>query len=67
MLIDGSVEDPGSKTLLSSFGVGNGLFAHPLSEGVLQLGLLDEQVVFGAGFGGCLRCLQVEGQPLLDA
>ncbi|GIT45710.1 MAG: hypothetical protein Ct9H300mP12_02950 [Acidimicrobiales bacterium] len=34
-LIDGSGEDPGSKTLLSSFGVGDGLFAHPLSEGVL--------------------------------
>ena len=31
----------------AGFGVGDGLLAHPLAEGVLQLGLLDEEVVLG--------------------
>src|SRR2546430_8936915 len=37
------------------------------SQGVLQLGLLDEQIVLGVEAGGRLRALEVERQPLLNA
>ena len=45
-----------------------GGFAHPLAQGVLQLGLLDEDVVLGRqGRVGRLRALEVEAEPLLHA
>src|SRR6476620_1554744 len=55
--------DAGSARL----GVGDRLLAHPLAQGVLELGLLDEQVVLGRHRRRRLRALEVEAQPLLDA
>jgi len=53
--------------LSAGFGVGDGLLAHPFAQGVLQLGLLDEQVALGGRVTSCLRGLEVEAQPLLHA
>src|SRR4051812_36885209 len=47
--------------------VGDLLFAHQPAQGVLELGLLDEEVVLGVEPRGRLRALEVERQPLLDA
>ena len=55
-----AVRDP--RTQLASrsagFAVGDGFFAHPLAEGVLHLGLLDEEVLLGRMFAGGLGALR---------
>src|SRR5688500_1637790 len=47
--------------------VRNLLLTHQVSEGVLQLGLLDEEIVLGIQARSHLRALEVEREPLLDA
>src|SRR4051794_30046875 len=47
--------------------VSDDVFAHHPAQGVLQLGLLNEQVVLGLEAHGSHRALEVERQPFLDA
>src|SRR5690349_17291784 len=42
-------------------------FAHQPAQRVLELGLLNEEIVFWNQPGSGLRTLEVEGQPLLHA
>ncbi len=47
--------------------MGDQILAHEVSEVVLQLGVLDEQIIFWVHLRCVLGALEVEGEPLLDA
>src|SRR5918992_1773871 len=61
------IPDPRSLVVILPPEVSNHLLTHHVTQRVLQLHQLDEQVVLGIQVPGVHRRLEVERQPLLDA